>query len=331
MLGTLPPAANERINNDKMSIPSSVAGDLPRQVLTALANGLQVKIGDRTQSMVKFRDELVYGDTSDNLQKAEAKRNAQAATTPVKDISSNTKTASKPKKSKSGFKYAAIAAGVTAGLFVAIIAVAMIALPKIRNAVLGNTDTKNKQSASSSQSSSSKSDSKKEETTSSGPSEVEYAVPDLVGKKYSEVMREKNKNSESDYENFKIVISEHIYSDKYKKGEICSQSIEPYKNDKKVTKPKGTEIKVVVSLGPEKISVPKLVGKTKEEALISLFEKGFNYDNIKITESTDPSADYKKVLGQKPSAGQSISPDETIEIDINNYQPPEDDKQEEDE
>ena len=321
LLGTLPPPANERINNDKMSIPSSVAGGLPRQVLTALANGLQVKIGDRTQSMVKFRDELVYGDTSDGFQKSEPGKIAAVAASTDRDISASSKPNSKPKKQKSGVKYAAISAAVTAGLFIVVIAVAMIALPNLRKAVLGTESTKKSQSSSSGQSSSSKSESKKEDSTPSAPSEVEYPVPDLVGKKYADIIHEKNNKDENEYENFKITISEHIYSDNYKAGCICSQSIDPYDNDKKNTKPKGTEIKVVVSLGSEKIKVPSLVDKTKDEALLELFRLGFAYENITVTTSTDPSAEPDAVLHQEPSAGQMISRDEKIEIDINDFKP----------
>ncbi|MBO4468118.1 MAG: PASTA domain-containing protein [Clostridia bacterium] len=320
LLGTLPPPANERMNNDKMSISSAIAGDLPRQVLTALANGLQVKIGDRTQSIVKFRDELVYGDTYDNIQKAEARKNAQTAADPGRDISSNTAPAEKPRKNKSSsLKYAGIAAGVTAGLFIILIIGAMIMFPKLRSAVLGEQKSDTGNSSSSTKTSTSQNESEEDDTPVIDPSEKLYSVPELTGKKFAEVIEDKNKNTEDNkYENFKITISDRVYSSTYSKGCICSQSIQAGKG-----MPKDTEIRVVVSLGPEKLSVPDLYGCSEEEALLMLCKSGFQYNNIKVSrESYDPTKPASKVISQKPDAGKKLSPDESITIYVNSYTGP---------
>ena len=50
-----------------------------------------------------------------------------------------------------------------------------------------------------------------------------YVVPKLLGKYYSEVVD--NKDEDSNYDKFKFVIKDKEYSDKYPKGTICSQSV----------------------------------------------------------------------------------------------------------
>lgn len=319
LLGTLPPPANERINNDKMSIPSSIAGELPRQVLTALANGLQVKIGDRTQSIVKFRDELVYGDTSDNIQKAEARMKAQSAGDSGRDISSNTaKSANSPKKKSSSIKYAGMAAGITAGFFIVLIVVSMILSPRLRSAILGTEDSVKKPT--SSETSTSKVDTEEEDdNTPAVTNEKLYPTPGMTGKKYAEIMKKKNSNAaDNEFEHFKIVIIGREYSSTYSKGSVCSQSVKAGKG-----MPDGTEIKIVLSLGPEKITVPDLSGYTEEEALLVLYKIGFQYDNIVINnDSYDPTKKPATVVSQEPAKGSKLSPDESVTIHINSYTGP---------
>jgi len=62
LIGITPPEAIQRMQSDVMTIPSRFAEELPRQVLSALANGLQVLPANRTRTIELFKHELVYGE-----------------------------------------------------------------------------------------------------------------------------------------------------------------------------------------------------------------------------------------------------------------------------
>ena len=59
LTGNPPPDSLGRMENDSMSFPKSVADNLPRGVLVAMANALQVDPEDRTFTMEEFKDDLM--------------------------------------------------------------------------------------------------------------------------------------------------------------------------------------------------------------------------------------------------------------------------------
>ena len=111
LIGVVPPSAESRLAADTLSIPAHFADELPRQVLVAIANGMQVNVQNRTENIDVFKNELVYGETQENLRRVANNRVAEQKT------KQETKHTTK-KKSGSSVKYAAISAGITAALFV---------------------------------------------------------------------------------------------------------------------------------------------------------------------------------------------------------------------
>lgn len=59
LVGSPPADATERVTNDRMVIPSEVAKEIPRNVLTALADGLAILADDRTKSVADLKNELI--------------------------------------------------------------------------------------------------------------------------------------------------------------------------------------------------------------------------------------------------------------------------------
>ncbi|MCI8360421.1 MAG: PASTA domain-containing protein [Clostridiales bacterium] len=96
LVGNPPPEATERVTDDHMTIPAAVAQTLPRHVLSALANALQILPEDRTQSMDELREDLVPS--------ADAGRDGK-------------------KKKPGGKRYGLIAALTTAGVIVVVLTV----------------------------------------------------------------------------------------------------------------------------------------------------------------------------------------------------------------
>ncbi len=300
LIGNIPPAANERIGNDSMTIPSHFADELPRQVLVSLANALQVKIAARTPSMEKFRDELVYGETDENIHKAEAKRKSEEITRAKRISEKAPKAEEKQKKMNSSVKYALIAAGCTVAVFAVIIGVVFSLLNKKPDTSAATS----KKEVSSMPSVPSLGD------VDDGADTVEvklYSVPDLSGKYYSQLSEDE---SIAEFmEIAEIEISEKKFSDTAPRGTICGQSIAPGKEVQKDTK-----MSIAISLGPKKIKIANVSGLQPDAAKLELLKQGFLYENIEVIEKFDSDKSPDTVIEQSPKYGESVSTDEAVKL-----------------
>ncbi len=296
LIGNVPPAATARLENDNMAIPAKFAQELPRNVLVALANGLQVQSDKRTQTLNDFRNELVYGDSADGTD-----INAVAHRKAVK-----TETDGKAKKKNgSGVKYAAISAVCTAVVFLALAAVLSFTVfkdyifPEDNSSVVVSDEPAPPSS-------------QVIGTTDEGAEVApkQYAVPDLSGKYYSEILEE----ADGEYENFKISIKGKEFSDKYARGTVCAQSL---KAGTSVLK--DAEIQVTISLGPKEIKIANVLGLNENEAKLELLKQGFLYENIKVVDKYDSESPSGVVLEQQPAYGTKVGTDVLVEIYINRY------------
>ncbi len=59
IIGNPPPEATERVSHDNMTVPAKMAEELPKSVLAALANALQIMPENRTNSINAFKEALV--------------------------------------------------------------------------------------------------------------------------------------------------------------------------------------------------------------------------------------------------------------------------------
>ncbi len=282
LIGTVPASADERLQNDSLSIPSRFADELPRQVLVAIANGMQTNMQNRTKNIDEFKNELVYGETQENLRRAANKR---AAEQKVKQEKVN------PPK-KNGLKYALISAGITVAVFLIFGLVAYLLLPKNTNTSGGNNSVVD-------------SIPDAPQLGDFDPDAVDpivlHEVPDLSGKLYSELF-------EDDYfDNFKFVIKGKEYSDKYERGKICAQSVTPGERVEMET-----VIEVTISLGPKTIDYKSVVGLDESDAIISLLKQGFIYDNIKIVEKYYPAEKDGIIVEEEVAAGGEITTESAI-------------------
>ena len=294
LIGSVPPEATQRMQNDAMSIPAKFAEELPRHVLAALANGLQVQPSDRTKNIEVFKNELVYGEIS-------------GATT-KKAKPQSTKETPKEEKKGGSAKYALISALCTAVIFV-VLGIFLVFGP------LKDNIFKNESSGGISS----------DETSVNAPvvdqiGDIEsgaeviaklYDVPDLKGKYYSEII-----NNE-EYEMFEFVISSKTLSDKFPKGTVCSQSIAPGGDGV----PRDTKIELVISVGPKEVEIPNLSGLTEVEAKMELLKKGFIYENIEVIEKYDEDQESRVVIEQEPKFKEKVSTDVGVKIYINSYVP----------
>ncbi len=295
LIGTVPPSAESRMQRDTLSIPSRFADELPRQVLVAIANGMQVNVLKRTMNIDAFKNELVYGETQENLRRV---ANARAAEQMTSQQPYN-----QPEPKKNGIKYAAISAGVTVGI------VLIIALVLYFTGVFDKLFGTNTDNSSSQDSEISTPESEVVGDVDPNVSEtlITEDVPDFTKEDiyYYEIV------DNDEYKWFRFTIKGKEYSDK-KVGTICAQSVAagtPVEN--------GTEIELTISLGPKEMTMPDLVGKEYDEVIFELWERGILYKNIEVVEAYDPTSINGLILEQHPAAKSTITTEEHIIIHVN--------------
>lgn len=295
LIGSVPPDATKRMQNDAMSIPAKFAEELPRHVLAALANGLQVLPTDRTKNIEIFKNELVYGEISGLNTKNDKQQKG-------KDV------AAKPKNGKS-MKAALIAASCTAGV-VLIIALYLFVFGPFKDIFFGKNDLDKNPSSTTSVNAPVVDQIGDVESGVDVPVKL-YDIPDFRGKYYSEIA------DNDEYEMFEIVVSSKTLSEQYPRGTVCSQSVAPGGEGV----PRDTKIELVISAGSKEVEMPNLSGLTEDEAKLELLKQGFLYDNIEILEKYDEEKTSKVVLEQEPKFKSKVSPDIGVKIYINSYVP----------
>lgn len=290
LMGSALPEASERITDDKMSIPAKIAESLPQAVLVALANALQILFENRTKTMEDFKIDIApAADVTSSFVAGEVKTVKE----PI--------VAKKPSKNEENIakKYAIIAAGITAGIFLIIALVLWLIIGK----PFAKDDPEPEIPVSSSQ--------PYEDEPSSTPSntgEKLLSVPDFTNLNltFEEICNQ--------YPDFKYEILGKKYAAK-SAGIVVAQDIKAGSEVKR-----DTTIYLTISLGPETISVPELKGKTQQEAIIELYKKGFLYHNITFYEIEDSDVDYHCVVKTDPAQGSTVSPDSTIKVYYSNVQ-----------
>lgn len=291
LIGAVPPEAVLRMQNDAMTIPAKFAEELPRHVLAALANGLQVLPEDRTKDVETFKNELVYGEIPEISPKK--------VRTPDDERQPVTK-----KKKGGSAKYAAISAVCTAVVFLGIALVLIFTV--FKEDVFGS---KNNDSSSSPVSVNAPVVDKIgdiDEGAEVAPKQ--YKVPDFKGKYYSEI------DSNEEYEMFEISISDKSFSNDYPKGTVISQSVSASSSVLRDTK-----IELVISLGPKEIRIANLIGLDENSAKLELLKQGFLYSNIEVLEKYDEDAEPGVVIDQSPKYRESVNTDIAVKIYINSY------------
>lgn len=292
LIGSLPAKATARLENDSMSIPSKFAEELPRQVLSSLANALQVRPQDRTKDMEALKNQLVYGEIPGAVAVKADKKNGAA----VKG---------KEKKQKSGNGKVVLVTTIVTAIFILLLAIILI-FTVFRDSIFG---TGNNSTPDNSSNSAPVVDNIGDNSNEPDDIETYYTVPDFTGEYYSAIVE----NEEN--ENFVIKIKGKEFSNS-PRGTVIRQSVA---KDSRVKK--DTEIEVVISLGKQEFKMPSVLNMTKEEAIIALLKAGFLYENIDDTlEKYDEEYAPNVIIEQYPAAGDTVNADIAIKIYTNTYE-----------
>ena len=285
IIGVTPPDAKDRLSNDRLSIPAKIAETVPRGVLVAIANTLKVDKTQRVSSVDRFYRML------------EA---VASGTVALSDINAP---AVEPKHKKAnGAKYALIATIITVAVFVIGIVLAFTFVPGLYESVFGKDSEKTNNPTASDVASGYEDED--EESSGIAQGVPTFVIPDLSGKSFNDALAELEIEGK-----FTAVVDGTVYSDKVGRGLICEQSVK-----EGTKKPSGTEIKVKISLGSEKVKLPNLVGLTLEEARIKLLEMGFFSVNILERRESDNSVAEGCVCRTSIKARQEASINDTVTL-----------------
>jgi len=125
-------------------------------------------------------------------------------------------------------------------------------------------------------------------------------VPNMVGKSYEEMLKNKDLTIRKD----------EAYDDTVPEGYIISQD---YDAGKEVVK--GSSIYVVVSMGPrpESVPMPDLTNKTREEAAKELQKLGFS-ENVTVEEEYNDNFPIGAVIRTSPTANTNLTKDSKITL-----------------
>lgn len=296
-IGAVPPEAIQRLQNDVMTIPAKFAEELPRHVLSALANGLQVLPGDRTKDIETFKNELVYGEIAEPAVKKVTEEKEEKSQKPQKTKSSSA-------------KYAVISSVCTAMVFIIIAAVLVFTVFKDD---IFKKDTESSQSEVTSVDAPVVDEIGTVDSDAAASAKL-YSVSDFTGKYYSEIVD----NSENEV--FEFIIKGKEFSSKYPKGTVCAQSVAAGSEQ-----PRDTKIELTISLGPNEIKIANLKGLDETNAKLELLKQGFLYDNIEVLEKYDDESEPGVVLEQTPKYGETVNTDVAVKIYINSYTSGDDD------
>ncbi len=144
-----------------------------------------------------------------------------------------------------------------------------------------------------------------------------------VPKKMPDVTNFSQDDAENELKKRGILCSfEEDYSDDVQEGHILSQK--PEKGEKVY---EDTKVVLTVSKGKKPVTVPEVVGYTKEDAEKKLKELGLN---VMVEEEYDDNVEAGKVISQSLKKGESVAPNTEIKIVISKGKKPVEDKPVED-
>ncbi len=242
LIGTDPIDATERVTNDRLMVPGKFAEQLPAYVINGLVNALQILPEDRTRSVEEFRAELsaspsaAAGTTDFNppVKQPKYTATAQRIENEDDDYTSEKREAAQKRHNRSS-------AVIAVASVIIVLAVAFLVLWQTGVIDLGETST-------------------------TGVHQETVAVPNFVGKAYSDILDDPYYSR-----NFKFEKSE-VYSSTIEEGLVISQS-----EGVETQVAKNTVIKLTVSKGKEIITFPTsgIVGSKYEDAANMLIKMGF--------------------------------------------------------
>ena len=128
----------------------------------------------------------------------------------------------------------------------------------------------------------------------------EVSLPNFVGIQYESVQ------NSSKYSDFKVIVEETVYNEEYEKGVICEQNPK-YPKTVKI----GSEVRVKVSSGAKKITIPEFSGQEATQVFAQLDEMGLDFVESRINH---PTVRGGYVIKTEPTVGSEVKSGTTVTV-----------------
>lgn len=280
LTGRPPLEATSRINDDKITISSDLAKEMPSAMLSALANALNVMPEERSQNLDAIKNALI---SSKSVSK----------TTLIKGES----------EQKGTHKNRKI---ITLCIIICCLIIALITVFALKS--LDEADTVNVAQTTVAT----------ENTTKEiGANSSSETVPDFVnlGITYSDLVSSSDPQLIKYNARFTFEVTKKYTKNNEPVGAILSQSPKagtPIKDNQ--------VIKLVVSMGSEYINVPNVSNYSREKAFEILVKEGFSPENIEfVYEKSMSNYKPDSVISAEPAFGESVKRDRKIKVHMNTY------------
>lgn len=291
LTGNPPPEGSKRAkDSNDLLVPANVAKELPDYVAAALFNALQVNPDNRTRNIASLRDSLSTGPAVSSILDDKEQKGGEAPvhTEETDQKGDDGKNGKKGKNKK----------------YVALIVVIILLILALFGAILFllNPDMFKKTGEESSIAPPASSVVSTVATTQPTTGTKQYQVTSLVGKNYYDIRDQKFNG------NMPVQVQYQKSSDK-EKGTVLSQTPDPNSNAAE-----GTTIQVVISSGPDTVTVPDLKGVDEKIAKPYLEALGLRVTEIPVVSST-----YTKGLVESvDDAGKSVPVGTKINLRVSN-------------
>ena len=134
-------------------------------------------------------------------------------------------------------------------------------------------------------------------------------IPDLIGVELEQAKAQIDElNNKNERIKIQLEVASEEYNDQFAAGYIMKQDPEKGKKIKE-----NTVIKVVVSKGIEKVTMPKLIGEKEVDAIKKLEELGLKYE---VEEETNKKVEAGIVFEQDVEDGTEVNKGSTVKIKI---------------
>lgn len=296
LTGNPPPDGSRRAkDSNDLFVPNNVAAELPDYVAAALFNALQADPEKRTHTMEQLRDQLSTAPAVSAMREDDRRQTEAAASAAVEEPEEDD-TEETPKKS-SRTKYAIL---IVAAVFILLLLLAGTVLLLLFPDAFGG----NKDESSSSNDSSIATIYTTEPTTGTtlAVQKQQFPVQNVVGESYYD-LKDDTLNGR-----MKLEVASLEYSSR-PKGEILRQ--EPSAEN---MAEEGSAVKVVISAGPETITVPDVSGWNCQHARLYLEALGFKVDEMRVVSDT-VDIDLVESVSE---AGKQLELGSTVTIRVSN-------------
>lgn len=299
LTGCVPTEAYRRIGNDDLIAPIKVNPEIPASISHIIMKGMSVKSEDRIQSITELVTRLFEQQTA----YVEHEKGATQTIPVQKPHTAAPVSKARTEEDQQAERVKSIVIIALAAFFVLLAIVLIIIVfsggdsGKPASSNPPRTSYTTPATTPPQDSSLPEESSSQTSATTSGLGEGSL-VPKLVGMNYKAV-------KDSIASSFTIVVTEQYDNPQFQKGYIISQSIEAGTSYNPDNRP---ELKLVVSAGPSKLTVPTFTGLSKDVYLEILKSEEISYETKTM---------YSSVVAEGLVCNTSVVPGETVDITKN--------------